>query len=125
MITASCSNGWGKIELTLKKIKKRNLYKTLCVYGERGVNALSSATPVDTGTTASSWRYEINEEKDKIILSFHNDNLNNGVNIALILNYGHATGTGGWVEGRDYIDPAIQPIFNEILENIWKEAKLN
>ncbi len=91
-------------------------------YGEQGVRALSEATPVDTGETAASWRYEVKEGDGGTTIAFHNDHVNNGVNIALILQYGHGTGTGGWVEGRDYINPVIQPLFDELAENLWKEV---
>jgi len=90
---------------------------------QEGVNALASATPVDTGLTAKSWYYEIKEEKGSIVISFHNSNVQNGVPIAVILQYGHGTGNGGWVQGRDYINPAIQPIFDQILNNAWKEVR--
>jgi len=90
---------------------------------QEGVNALASASPVDTGLTAKSWYYEIKEEKGSIVISFHNSNVQNGVPIAVILQYGHGTGNGGWVQGRDYINPAIQPIFDQILNNAWKEVR--
>lgn len=91
-------------------------------YGREGVAALSSATPVESGLTASSWYYEIDHKKDSAVISFHNSNIQNGVPIAIILQYGHGTGTGGWVQGRDYINPAIQPVFDEIANNAWKEV---
>lgn len=91
-------------------------------YGEKGVEALSAATPVDTGLTASLWRYEIEGDANHAVISFHNDHINKGVNIAIILQYGHGTGTGGWVEGRDYINPAIQPIFDQIANDVWREV---
>ena len=97
----------------------------LAKYGDRGVEALSAATPVDTGTTASMWRYEIKASSSGATLSFHNDNMGDGkypINIAIILQYGHGTGTGGWVEGRDYINPVIQPLFDEIANEAWKEV---
>ena len=81
-----------------------------------------SATPVDSGSTASMWRYEIAYADGSARINWVNDNVNNGVNIALILQLGHGTGTGGWVEGRDYINPAIQPIFDEMANKIWKEV---
>lgn len=92
-------------------------------YAQEGVNALASATPVDTGLTAKSWYYKIKDEKGSIVISFHNSNIQNGVPIAIILQYGHGTGNGGWVQGRDYINPAIQPIFEQILNNAWKEVR--
>ena len=85
--------------------------------------ALASATPVDSGLTASSWSYEITNKNGTATISFRNSNIQNGVPIAIILQYGHATGTGGWVEGRDYINPAIQPIFDQIANDAWKEVE--
>lgn len=92
-------------------------------YGRAGVDALASATPVDSGLTASSWYYEIERENGFVTISFRNSNIQNGVPIAIILQYGHGTGTGGWVEGRDYINPAIQPIFDQIAKDAWEEVK--
>ena len=91
-------------------------------YGRAGVDALSSATPVDSGLTASSWSYKIVQGRGVATIEFHNSNFNEGVPIAIILQYGHGTGTGGWVEGRDYINPALQPIFDELAKEAWKEA---
>lgn len=91
-------------------------------YGRQGVAALASATPVDTGTTADSWYYEIVREKDTVSITFNNSNIQNGVPIAIILQYGHGTGTGGWVQGRDYINPAIQPLFDKIANDAWREV---
>ena len=96
--------------------------KVLKRYGDEGVRALSAATPVRSGKTASSWRYEISKTDTGYSLEFINTNVDKGVNIAVILQYGHGTGTGGWIEGRDYINPAIQPIFDEILNDVWKEV---
>lgn len=91
-------------------------------YGRRGVEALSSATPLDSGKTANSWSYKIEQGKESVTIAFYNSNENEGVPIAIILQYGHGTGTGGWVEGRDYINPAIQPIFDEIADEAWREV---
>ena len=106
----------------LKKAKKATMIDVLDKYGRDGVAALSSATPVETGKTAASWSYEIVEKQGYVALEFHNQNINKGIPIAVIIQYGHGTGTGGWVEGIDYINPAIQPIFDEISKNIWKEV---
>ena len=92
-------------------------------YGEKGVAALSAATPVDTGLTAQSWYYEIRKTSTGASIVFKNSNVNKGVNIAIILQYGHATRYGGWVEGRDYINPAIQPVFDEIAKDAWEEVR--
>ena len=101
-----------------KGVKLRDLDK----YGKEGVAALASATPVDTGETANSWSYEIEHGSDSVSIVFKNSHVQNGVPIAVILQYGHGTGTGGWVEGRDYINPAIQPLFDKIAENAWREV---
>ena len=91
-------------------------------YGREGVAALASATPVDTGKTAASWCYDIKINKESASITFNNSNIQNGVPIAIILQYGHGTRNGGWVEGRDYINPVIQPIFDKIAEEAWKEV---
>lgn len=92
-------------------------------YGEEGVKLLQEATPKDSGKTAESWYYKIEQNNGSTSLSFYNSNENNGVVIAILLQYGHATGTGGYVEGIDYINPAVQPLFNELAEKVWKEVK--
>lgn len=107
----------------LRKAEKLDL-NDLMKYGRMGVEALQAATPKDTGRTADSWYYEINKRADGTIsLDFLNSNLGDGwAPIAILIQYGHATGNGGYVEGRDYINPAIQPIFDEIARSIWKEV---
>lgn len=106
------------LERTSNKANLRNLDK----YGREGVAALASATPVLTGLTARSWYYEITRERGLVKISFNNSNIQNGVPIAIILQYGHGTRNGGWVEGRDYINPAIQPIFDRITNDAWREV---
>lgn len=91
-------------------------------YGQEGVAALSAATPVNTGVTARSWSYKIIRKNGSVSISFYNSNIQNGVPIAIILQYGHGTRNGGWVEGRDYINPAIQPVFDKIANKAWKEV---
>ncbi len=91
-------------------------------YAQEGVAALMAATPVDTGLTASSWTYEITRGLGSTVIAFNNTNIQNGVPIAIILQYGHGTRNGGWVQGRDYINPAIQPIFDRIAANAWEEV---
>ena len=107
----------------LEKAKKPIRISDLDKYGEAGVTALSSSTPVETGKTASSWFYKIENKSGYVSISFHNSNIQNGVPIAIILQYGHATGNGGWVQGRDYINPAIRPIFDKIVKDAWKEVE--
>lgn len=91
-------------------------------YGEQGVKALSEATPKDTGKTAASWSYKISNTSKGFKLDWTNSNTNQGVNIALIIQYGHGTSTGAYVQGRDYINPALKPIFDEIANAVWKEV---
>lgn len=122
MISVKSKGDFRKTEKFMKNVRTKKLMSILKQYGEEGVAALMVATPLDTGRTASSWRYEIKVENNCIRLVFHNDNIQNGVPIAIILQYGHGTGTGGWVEGRDYINPAIQPVFDKIANSAWKEA---
>ena len=111
-----------KTDRYLGKVKKAVRLSDLDRFGREGVAALASATPVDSGLTASSWYYEIEHKNGRITISFCNSNIQNGIPIAIILQYGHGTGTGGWVEGRDYINPAIQPIFDKIANNAWREV---
>jgi hypothetical protein len=105
-----------------RRMKDRKIADILRPYAEQGVAALASVTPVDTGRTAASWGYEITETNGVYSIHWLNTNVQSGVNIALILQYGHATGTGGYVTGIDYINPAIRPIFEEMPEKIWKEV---
>lgn len=91
-------------------------------YGQAGVTALASATPVESGETAAAWSYEIVENSDGYSIFWNNFNINKGVNIAVILQYGHGTGTGGYVEGTDYINPALRPIFDQLADEAWREV---
>lgn len=122
MIIFRQKGNFSKLNSYLERLKEVVKLGDLNKYGRQGVQALSSATPIESGETANSWYYEINRTKESVSISFHNSNINNGVPIAIILQYGHGTGTGGWVEGRDYINPAIQPIFDKIAEDAWKEV---
>lgn len=122
MISFRHKGNFSKTEKYLRNMKAKKLFNTLNKYGQEGVAVLMSATPIDTGKTAMSWRYEIVQENGSIRLIFCNDNIQNGVPIAIILQYGHGTRNGGWVEGRDYINPAIQPIFDKIAESCWREV---
>lgn len=106
----------------LEKLKRGAHLKGLDRYGREGVAALAAATPRDTGLTANSWSYTIVRTKSRATISFHNSNIQNGVPIAIILQYGHGTRNGGWVEGRDYINPAIQPVFDKMANDAWREV---
>ena len=122
MISVRQKGDFSKLTTYLGKLKKSVKLEDLDKYGQEGVAALASATPVDTGLTSRSWYYKIERKNDMIKISFNNSNIQNGVPIAVILQYGHGTRNGGWVEGRDYINPAIQPIFDKIAESAWREV---
>lgn len=107
----------------LKNISSKRYTSILQKYGKQGVAALSSVTPVDTGKTAASWNYEIVQETDKLAVYWTNSNIYRGIPIALIIQLGHATKSGGYVYGRDYINPAIQPIFDKMSEELWEEVR--
>lgn len=113
---------FSKTESFLKKLRKLDLDSVLRKYGELGVQALASATPVETGKTAASWDYKIEKGKGVVTITWTNSNVSNGVPIALLIQYGHGTGTGGYVQGRDYIKPAIRPIFDELADALWEEV---
>ena len=113
---------FSKTQSYFQKVREAAQVQILEKYGNEGVAALASATPVRTGLTATSWYYRIERSGSKIKLIFLNSNVNKGVQIAVILQMGHGTGTGGWVEGRDYINPAIQPVFDNIVDAAWKEV---
>ena len=121
MITFEQKGDFKKVDSFLEKMLELGQFGFLDKYGRKGVQALSDATPIDTGETAHSWSYSIERDKNTVSLVFSNNHIEDGVNIAIILQYGHGTGTGGWVEGKDYINPAIQPIFDEILKQVLKE----
>lgn len=110
-----------KTEKLLKKTLGRDYLDVLEEYGKIGVRELSAATPVDTGVTAASWRYDIIQNRDGISIEWHNENIVNGLCIAILLQYGHGTGNGGYVVGRDYINPALRPVFDALAKKAWKE----
>ena len=122
MITIRQKGDFDKLTQYLIKNKRTLRNIDLNQYGKEGVAALMSATPVDTGLTANSWYYEITKSNGRASIAFYNSNIQNGIPIAIILQTGHGTGTGGWVQGRDYINPAIQPIFDRIANDAWREV---
>lgn len=113
---------YNKVSVWLERCRKNAAKIDFKEYAEKCVDALSAATPVDSGLTASSWYYTIENTKSGVKISFLNSNIVKGVPIAIILQYGHGTRNGGWVEGRDYINPAIQPLFDEVVKHAWKEV---
>lgn len=107
----------------LKRANRLNLDVILNQYGQEGVEALRAATPKDTGTTANSWSYTVHEGMGSITITWSNSNIVDGVPIAVILQYGHGTRNGGYVQGTDYINPAMKPIFDKIAQRAWEEVK--
>ena len=122
MIKFKQKGDFSKLTKFLEKTKEAVKLEDLDRFGKAGVSALASATPVETGLTANSWYYKIERDNGSATISFHNSNIQNGVPIAIILQYGHGTRNGGWVQGRDYINPSIQPIFDQIANEAWKEV---
>lgn len=124
MITIRCRGNYNKTEKFLKESKDINEIRQIMEkYGREGVAALSAATPIDTGETASSWTFEVVQEGDGISLVFNNSNTTvTGIPIVVLLQYGHGNGRGGYVQGRDFINPAIQPIFDKLAEEAWREV---
>lgn len=122
MIRVMQRGDFKKTEKLLKKSFGRNYIAVLEKYAQQGVAALSAATPIDSGTTAISWGYKIIQNESNISISWENTNINKGVNIAIILQYGHGTRNGGYVVGRDYINPALKPIFDKMADSAWKEV---
>lgn len=121
MITVK-SGDFSKSFRYLKKLQSAMKNRSFDKYGQEGVRALQAATPVDTGKTAASWTYEITQKNGVITISWKNSNIQNGVPIAIILQYGHATKSGGWVQGKDYINPALRPVFENMAQEAWREV---
>lgn len=122
MITIKCDGTFERSESFLKRLLKLDIRQILEKYGRLGVEALRAYTPVDSGVTADSWDYEIEMGHDTYAVYYTNSNINKGVPIAIILQYGHGTNNGGYVQGRDYINPALRDIFDNLTNEVWKEV---
>ena len=122
MISFKQKGDFSNLTRYLNKVNQVVKLSDLDKFGKAGVAALASATPVDSGLTANSWYYEIVKTNGSVAINFNNRNIQNGVPIAIILQYGHGTRNGGWVQGRDYINPAIQPVFDQMANDAWKEV---
>jgi len=120
MITISSTGNFNKTDDFLKRMKGSDILSALKKYGYEGEQALASATPVDSGLTSDSWTHEVIEEKGKYAIIWMNTHIVSGIPVAILIQYGHGTGTGGYIQGRDYINPAIQPIFDRIVADVWK-----
>lgn len=122
MITVKVSGSFKNTTRFLQRMKNRDHLRGLAKYGPVGVTALSGATSVDTGDTAHSWSYEIIDKPGSYTIVWTNTNVEGGVPVAVLLQYGHGTGTGGFVQGRDYINPAMRPVFDKMAADMWKEV---
>ncbi len=122
MIKVKHKGNFDKLENFFRRSKEMRTMDILAQCGKEGVAALSSATPVDSGKTAASWSYEVVKENGRYRINWLNSNINKGVNIAIIIQYGHATGNGGYVEATDYINPAMKTVFDKMAEDLWKEV---
>lgn len=120
MISVTTSGSFDNTEKFLKRMNSAKMLSVLSQYGNDGVKALASATPIDTGLTASSWDFKVSQKNGIYTIAWINTNVKSGIPVAILLQYGHGTGTGGYVQGRDYINPAIQPIFDRIAADVWK-----
>lgn len=122
MITITQKGSFDRTENYLRKLKLEKLLGVLNKYGTQGVQALQAATPIDTGIAASSWYYTIDQKPGYYSIRWHNSDMENGFPVAIMIQYGHGTGTGGYVQGRDYIMPAIRPVFDQITADAVKEV---
>lgn len=123
MISFSVGGSTKRTESFLAKMAKGDFYSGIDSHAQRGVDALRAATPYDTGMTASMWEYDVVVENGGVTIWWLNTNVNGGFNVAIGLQYGHGTGTGGWIPGYDYINPALQGVFDEIADAVWKEVQ--
>jgi hypothetical protein len=121
-VSFSISGSTSRTQTFLKRVMQQELYSGLDSLAQRGVTALKGQTPTESGLTGASWSYEIEVKKGAVTITWTNSNVVDGANVAILLQYGHGTGTGGYVSGRDYINPALQPIFDEIAEAVWKKV---
>lgn len=120
MISVSHKGDFNNLEVLINRVLRRDYLNILAEYGRKGVEALRAATPVDTGLTRDSWEYEITANSKKTSIYWTNSNIQNGIPIAIILQYGHGTKNGGYVQGVDYINPALAPIFSQMANEAWR-----
>ena len=123
MIKLSSNGDWSKTTSFLRRAYKLDIGALLKKYAEQGLKALSAATPVDTGLAASSWGYRIDVKKGESTITWTNSDIEGGCSVVLLIQYGHGTRNGGYIQGRDFINPAMQPVFDDMVEEIWKEVE--
>lgn len=122
MIRLSSSGSFAKTMQFLDRLRNGDIYKDLDQYGRRGVDALSAATPQDSGKTAASWTYTIKRSRSGVTIAWDNTNGEGKTKVAVLIQFGHGTGTGGYVSGRDFINPAMRPIFDQIAHDVWRKV---
>lgn len=122
MLKVTREGTFDNLEKSLKNMSKIDYRQLLNRYGEEGVLALSAATPVDTGKSAGAWRYVVENKGSRWSITWTNDNTHQGIPIVLLIQYGHATGNGGYIQGRDFINPALRPVFDKLASAVWKEV---
>ena len=122
MFSATSVGSFNKTFTFLERLQGGKMFDNLNSYGQRGVDALAASTPVETGETSHGWGYQVAKRRGGVSISWFNTHNEDGVNIAVIIQYGHGTGTGGYVQGRDYINPAMRPIFDKILDDVWRQV---
>lgn len=123
MITVSQSGSFDNTDKFINSMKKDEAFRFLDAFGRQGVAALRSSTPVDTSLTSNSWKYEIIKNKGKYSIVWSNINVESGIPVAILIQYGHATKDGGWVDGIDYVNPTMRPLFNKIADQVWERVK--
>lgn len=123
MIKVKTKGDWSKTFRFLKKATKLSLPYILDKYAKIGVDMLSQATPVDTGLAASSWNYKVEQWDGKSKITWYNSDIENGYNVAILIQYGHGVNGGGYVQGIDFINPAMKPVFDDMVEALWKEVE--
>lgn len=123
MISTQSSGSLKKTTDFLQGLKSGRIFDGLDRFGRLGVEALANATPRESGETANSWFYQVVRKPGQVVVEWHNTHIVDGAPIAILIQYGHGTGTGGYVQGRDYINPAIRPIFDQIAQDVWEKVK--
>jgi hypothetical protein len=122
MIRVSSSGSFRKTMTFLDRLRNGDIYRELDQYGRLGVQALSAATPQDTGKTAASWTYSVRRSRGGVTIAWDNTNGQGQTKVAVLIQYGHGTGTGGYVSGRDYINPTMRPVFDQIAQDVWRKV---
>jgi len=123
MLKVSSTGDYGKTIASLERAKSGVIFKDLARFAEMGITALAQATPVDSGETAHSWRARTGRAGNTYFIEWYNTHADGGPPVAILIQYGHGTGTGGYVAGRDYINPTMRPVFDKITDEIWKQVK--